>query len=281
MRGDHDLVLLCETLGVSRSGYYAWTKRRSVRAQANERLLGQIQAIHAQSRATYGSPRVTHSLRRAGQKVGHNRVARLMRQAGLVGRQRRRYRVRTTDSRHDEPIAPNRLAAAAPTRANQVWVSDLTYVPTDEGWLYLAGVLDRCTRSLVGWAMDASLETSLPLRALRMALNRRCPPRGLIHHSDRGVQYASGAYRDALAEHGVVASMSRRANCYDNATMESFWSTLKHELVYRRHFATREQAQTAIFDYIESFYNRSRLHSALGYKSPLDYETELSKLQHN
>ena len=281
MRGDHDLQLLCETLGVSRSGYYAWTKRRSVRAQANERLLGQIQAIHAQSRATYGSPRVTHSLRRAGQKVGHNRVARLMRQAGLVGRQRRRYRVRTTDSRHDEPIAPNRLGPAAPTRANQVWVSDLTYVPTDEGWLYLAGVLDRCTRSLVGWAMDSSLETSLPLRALRMALTRRRPPRGLIHHSDRGVQYASGAYREALAEHGVVASMSRRANCYDNAAMESFWSTLKHELVYRRHFATQEQARTAIFDYIEGFYNRSRLHSALGYKSPLDYETELSKLQHN
>jgi transposase InsO family protein len=281
MRGEHELLLLCETLGVSRSGYYAWAKRRSARAQANERLLGQIQTIHAQSRATYGSPRVTHSLREAGEKVGHNRVARLMRQAGLVGRQKRRYRVRTTDSKHDQPIAPNRLGRAAPGRVDQVWVSDLTYVPTDEGWLYLAGVLDRCSRYLVGWAMGSTLDTSLPLSALKMALNRRRPQPGLIHHSDRGVQYASGAYRDALAEHGVVASMSRKANCYDNATMESFWSTLKHELVYRRRFATREQARTAIFDYIEGFYNRSRMHSALGYKSPLDYETELSKLQHN
>lgn len=281
MRGGHDLLLLCETLGVSRSGYYAWAKRRSVRTQANERLLGQIQTIHAQSRATYGSPRVTQSLRRAGEKVGHNRVARLMQQAGLVGRQKRRYRVRTTDSNHDQPIAPNRLGRATPARADQVWVSDLTYVPTDEGWLYLAGVLDRCSRYLVGWAMGSTLDTSLPLSALRMALNQRRPQPGLIHHSDRGVQYASGAYRDALAEHGVVSSMSRKANCYDNAAMESFWSTLKHELVYRRRFATREQARTAIFDYIEGFYNRSRMHSALGYKSPLDYETELSKLQHN
>jgi transposase InsO family protein len=281
MRGEYELLLLCETLGVSRSGYYAWAKRRSARAQANERLLGQIQTIHAQSRATYGSPRVTQSLRLAGENVGHNRVARLMRQAGLVGRQKRRYRVRTTDSNHDQPIVPNRLGRATPSRADQVWVSDLTYVPTDEGWLYVAGVLDRCSRYLVGWAMGSTLDTSLPLSALRMALNRRRPQPGLIHHSDRGVQYASGAYRDALAEHGAVASMSRKANCYDNAAMESFWSTLKHELVYRRRFATREQARTAIFDYIEGFYNRSRMHSALGYKSPLDYETELSKLQHN
>jgi len=200
-----------------------------------------------------------------------------MREAGLVGRQRRRYRVRTTDSRHGEPIAPNRLAKQpTPLTPNQVWVSDLTYIPTGEGWLYLAGVLDRCSRSVVGWAMGSNLDASLPLAALNMALGRRRPTPGLIHHSDRGVQYASAAYRDALARHGVIASMSRKANCYDNAAMESFWSTLKHELVYRRHFVTRAQARTAIFDYIETFYNRSRLHSSLGYKSPLDYESNLN-----
>jgi putative transposase len=232
MSGEHDIALMCETLEVSRSGFYSWRGRRSPRREANEELLVQIRSVHAQSRATYGSPRVTYSLRNAGARVGHNRVARLMREAGLVGRQRRRYRVRTTDSRHDEPIAPNRLASQPqPARPDQVWVSDLTYVPTDEGWLYLAGVLDRCSRSLVGWAMGSTLDTSLPLAALTMALSHRQPAPGLIHHSDRGVQYASAAYRDALADHGLVASMSRKANCYDNAAMEAFWSTLKYELI--------------------------------------------------
>jgi transposase InsO family protein len=180
-----------------------------------------------------------------------------MRQDGLRGRQRRRYRVRTTDSRHSHPIAPNRLATLpAPTKPNQVWVSDLTYVPTDEGWLYVAGVLDRCSRCLVGWAMGSTLDTAVPLAALMMALRKRRPRPGLIHHSDRGVQYASADYRSALADHGLVASMSR--------------------LVHRRRFATRADARTAIFDYIESFYNRSRRHSSLGYQSPLDYESSLS-----
>lgn len=216
-------------------------------------------------------------LRAQGEAVGRHRVARLMRQAGLRGRQRRRYRVRTTDSRHSHPIAPNRLAARpAPTKPNQVWVSDLTYVPTDEGWLYVAGVLDRCSRCLVGWAMGATLDTAVPLAALMMALRQRQPAPGLIHHSDRGVQYASADYRSALADHGLVASMSRKGNCYDNATMEAFWSSLKNELVHRRRFATRADARTAIFDYIESFYNRSRRHSSLGYHSPLDYESSLS-----
>ncbi len=157
-----------------------------------------------------------------------------------------------------------------------MWVSDITYVETDEGWLYVAGVLDRYSRSVVGWAMGSSLDTSLPLAALNMALGRRRPTPGLIHHSDRGVQYASAAYRGVLAHHGLIASMSRKANCYDNAAMEAFWSTLKHELVYRRRFATRAEARSAIFDYIEAFYNRSRLHSSLGYKSPLDYESILN-----
>jgi putative transposase len=200
-----------------------------------------------------------------------------MRIAGLRGRQRRRYRVVTTDSRHDEPIAPNRMAAIPPpTRPDRVWVTDMTYVHTDEGWLYLAGVLDRCSRRLVGWAMGDSLDATLPISALRMALDQRRPQPGLLHHSDRGKQYASVAYRSMLDHYKVTASMSRKANCYDNAVMEAFWSTLKNELVHRRRFATRAEARTAIFDYIEAFYNRTRRHSALGYKSPLAYESSLS-----
>jgi len=278
LSGEHDIKLLCDTFNVSRSGYYGWLRSdQRARAQADRRLCEQIEAVHRQSRGTYGSPRVTAALRARGDRVGHNRVARLMRHCGLRGRQKARYRVMTTDSRHSHPIAPNRLAAMpAPAKADQVWVTDLTYVPTAEGWLYVAGVLDRCTRRLVGWAMDSSLDTALPLAALTMALNQRRPSAGLIHHSDRGVQYASTAYRTALSDHGLVASMSRRGNCYDNAAMEAFWSSLKNELVHRRRFLTRQEAKTAIFDYIEGFYNRSRLHSALGYKSPLDYESTLS-----
>jgi transposase InsO family protein len=200
-----------------------------------------------------------------------------MQEAGLQGRSRRRYRVKTTDSRHDEPIAPNRLAAcAAPTKPDEIWTTDITYIETAEGWLYLAGVLDLYSRRVVGWAMQSSLETTLPLAALQMALLHRKPAAGLVHHSDRGVQYASASYRAVLAEHGVIASMSRRANCYDNATMEAFWSTLKNELVYRSRFVTRAAAKTAIFDYIERFYNRTRLHSSLGYQSPLDYESRVN-----
>lgn len=278
MSGAYHLPALCATLGVSRSGYYAWRQRRaSPRAHRDDQLAVCIARLHARSRGTYGSPRIVRDLREEGQHVGHNRVARLMRTAGLWGRQRRRYRVVTTDSHHTEPIAPNRLAEQPPpSRPDQVWVSDLTYVPTAEGWLYVAGVLDRYSRRLVGWAMGSSLDTALPLAALQMALRQRQPPPGLIHHSDRGVQYASGAYRAVLAGHGVVASMSRKAHCYDNAVMEAFWSSLKNELVHRCRFATRAEARTAIFDYIEGFYNRTRRHSALGYKSPLDYETSLN-----
>jgi transposase InsO family protein len=229
------------------------------------------------SRQTYGSPRITAALRAGGELVGCNRIARLMHVAGLQGRQKRRYRVRTTDSRHDQPIAPNHLAIApAPTQPNQIWVTDMTYIETGEGWLYLAGVLDLYSRRLIGWAMAATMETTLPLAALNMALRQRQPVGQVLHHSDRGSQYASAAYRQALADNACTASMSRKGNCYDNATMESFWSTLKHELVYRRRFNTRSDATTAIFDYIESFYNRTRLHSALGFKSPLDYETSLN-----
>jgi len=200
-----------------------------------------------------------------------------MRTAGLRGRQKRKYRVVTTDSRHDESIAPNRLATiATPTQPDRVWATDMAYVQTDEGWLYLAGVLDRCSRRLVGWAMVDSLAASLPIAGLRMVLEQRRPGPGLLHRSNRGVQYASAAYRTLLAHYQVTAWMSRKANCYNNAVMEAFWSTLKNELVYRRRFSTRAEARTAIFDYIEVFYNRNRRHSALGYKSLLDYESSLS-----
>ena len=278
MSGEYPIKVLCATLTVSRSGYYAWgSATDSTHARRDRELRAKIAVVHQQSRETYGSPRITVELRAQGEEVGRHRVARLMRQEGLWGRQRRRYRVRTTDSRHSHPIAPNRLAALpVPTKPDQVWVSDLTYVPTDEGWLYVAGVLDRCSRCLVGWVMGSTLDTSVPLAALMMALRQRQPRPGLIHHSDRGVQYASADYRSALADHGLVASMSRRGNCYDNAAMEAFWSSLKNELVHRRRFATRADARTAIFDYIESFYNRSRRHSSLGYQSPLDYESSLS-----
>jgi transposase InsO family protein len=277
MSDEHPIKALCLALAVSRSGYYAWTQAGdSAHAKRDLELRNKIAMVHQQSRQTYGSPRVTVELQAQGEAVGRHRVARLMRQAGLAGRQRRRYRIRTTDSCHRHPLAPNRLAKrAAPTRPNQVWVSDLTYVPTDEGWLYLAGVLDRYSRRLVGWAMGTTLATAVPLAALRMALQLRQPGPNLIHHSDRGVQYASGEYRSLLDAHGLVASMSRRGNCYDNAAMESFWSSLKNELVHRRHFTTHTEARTAIFDYIEVFYNRTRRHSALGYQSPLDFEAHL------
>lgn len=278
MSDEHPIQRLCEVFAVSRSGYYAWSRASgSARARQEAQLRLKIAAVHQQSRETYGSPRITIELRAQGERVGRHRVARLMRQAGLRGRQKRRYRVRTTDSRHSHPIAPNRLATlSVPTQPDRVWVSDLTYVPTDEGWLYVAGVLDRCSRCLVGWAMGSTLDTAVPLAALLMALRQRQPGPGLIHHSDRGVQYASADYRSVLAAHGLVASMSRQGNCYDNATMEAFWSSLKNELIHRRRFATRAEARTAIFDYIEGFYNRTRRHSALGYQSPLDYESTLS-----
>jgi putative transposase len=275
---EHSVTDLCAALEVSRSGYYAWAGRKpGTRAQTNRQLAGEIEVLFQASRESYGSPRMTAALRQSGHDCNHKRVERLMRQQGLKGRLRRRYRVVTTDSRHDQPIAPNRLAEAPPcTAPDQVWLTDITYVPTDEGWLYLAGVLDRYSRRLVGWAMGESLATTLPLAAIEMALAQRRPGKGLLHHSDRGVQYASQTYRDRLSASGVETSMSRKGNCYDNATMESFWSTLKHELVYRRQFQTRTQARQSLFEWIEVFYNRRRLHSSLGFKSPVDFENKLN-----
>jgi putative transposase len=278
MKNDHSIQLLCQVLQVSTSGYYDWEKRRqtpSPRAQQNQTLRQQIKIIHVKSRQTYGSPRVTDQLRKAGHKHGRNRIARLMKEQGLVGRQKRRYRVQTTDSHHDQPIAPNRLAQAPkPTAPNQIWVADITYIHTSEGWLFLAAILDLYSRKIVGWAMSPFIDTSLVLMALNMALRRNRPPTQLLFHSDRGVQYASSDYRKALAKAGLLASMSRKANCYDNATMESFWSTLKLELVYRCQFTNHLEARSTIFDYIETFYNRQRSHSALGYLSPVDFELQ-------
>jgi putative transposase len=277
MKADHSIQTLCATFDVSASGYYDWRRRLTApgpRARETQALTQTIKTIHAQSRATYGSPRILVELRKSGARHGRNRIARLMQQEGLCGRQKARYRVQTTDSNHDEPIAPNRLATApAPAAPNQIWVADITYIEAGpEGWLYLAAIMDLNSRKIVGWAMGERIDTGLILKALFMALRHRQPPANLLFHSDRGVQYASAAYRRALAQAGLTASMSRKGNCYDNAAMESFWSTLKLELVYRRVFESRTQARQEIFDYIESFYNRQRTHSSLGYLSPVDFE---------
>jgi transposase InsO family protein len=278
MKDDHSVQTLCLHLEVSASGYYDWQRRRlcpGPRAVEDQTLALEIDQIHARSRQTYGSPRVEKELRKQGRRHGRRRVARLMKAKGLCGRQKGRYRVQTTDSNHDQPIAPNRLAEAPKATApNQLWVADITYIETQEGWLYLAAILDLYSRKIVGWAMSERIDTALVLKALAMAVLHRCPPARLLFHSDRGVQYASADYRQALGDAGLVASMSRRGNCYDNATMESFWATLKLELVYRGRFDTRAQARRQIFDYIETFYNRQRAHSALDYKSPIDFELQ-------
>ena len=276
MKAEHAIAHLCRAFEVSPSGYYAWSGRQehpSQRQQLDQQLRNQISRIHAESRATYGSPRIQVKLREAGQRHGRNRIARLMREQELWGRQKKRYRVVTTDSRHDEPIAPNRLAEVPAAHcANQIWVADITYVMTAQGWVYVAAILDLYSRRVVGWAISQQINASLVLMALSMALTHRQPPAGLIFHSDRGVQYASGDYRRALTAAGLIASMSRKANCYDNATMEAFWSTLKLELIYRREFENAGQLRQVLFDYIEVFYNRQRLHSALGYRSPVVFE---------
>ncbi len=278
MSTDYSLSELCEAFDVSRSGYHAWASRQpSARDQADARLQPLILNAHREGREEYGSPRVVRWLRQHGHRSSRRRIGRLMRQMGLSQRLRRRFKpMSLTDSNHDLPIAPNLLPQRVPTLdPDTVWVADITYVPTDEGWLYVAGVLDRCTRRCIGWAMDDTLATTLPLAALDMALTQRRPPEGLVHHSDRGVQYASAAYRQRLAQAGVIPSMSPKGNCYDNATMESFWSSLKRGLRHH-HFATRAEAKAAIFEWIEVFYNRVRFHSALGYQSPVDFETHLN-----
>jgi putative transposase len=275
------VTLMCRVLGVSRAGYYAAERRLpGVRAQHNETLRAVIRAIHQTSRQTYGSPRIHREMREAGLPCGRQRVARLMRESGLRARTKRRWRPPTTNSKHGYGVADNllrrRFSVKETGGANRVWCGDLTYVRTGEGWLYLAVLLDLGSRMVVGWAMRDSLEAELSVAALRMALLRRQPPAGLLHHTDRGVQYAATDYRELLAAHHITASMSRRANCYDNAVAESFFATLRWELLDRHHWQTQAAARSDIFEYIEVWYNRHRRHSALGYLSPLQFEQQLT-----
>ena len=266
---------MCRVLGVSVSGYYAWRKRPpSARAEANAALVEQIRRVHADSRQTYGSPRIHATLRQQGLVCNHKRVERLMRLQGLRGCERRKRRPITTQSRHDYPVAPNRLQRDfTADMPNCKWLGDITYIDTAEGFLYLASLEDVFSRKIVGWAMDEHMETRLVEQALHMALARRQPAAGLLHHSDQGSQYASHAYRTLLEAQHVTVSMSSVGNCYDNAMKESFFATLKTECASQP-FATRAQARTAIFEYIEVFYNRQRLHSALGYVSPEQFEQQ-------
>ena len=272
-KANYSVALMCRVLEVSRAGYYASRGRpESDRAKANRQLSTKIHAVYETSRRTYGSPRVHLELRDGGHEAGRHRVARLMRREGLVARKKKRFRV-TTQSNHSEPIARNVLARNFEVKKpNQVWVGDITYLPTADGWLYLAVLLDLHSRAVVGWAMSEYLDASLALAALRMALERRQPAPGLVHHSDRGVQYACEAYRGALAANGLVPSMSRKGNCWDNAPAESFFGTLKVELVGDRVFPSRAVARTEVFEYVEAFYNRTRRHSSLGYASPAEFE---------
>jgi transposase InsO family protein len=278
MSGQYKVAWLCEALLVSRSGYYDWIKRRRCpgpRAVGNTLLRQRIREEFMRSRQTYGSPRLAQVLGCPGQR---NRIARLMRLERLFARQRSKYRVATTDSRHGGSIAPNRIQTLVVRRPNQVWATDATCVLTGQGWLYLVAVLDLFSRRVIGWAMSQLLDAPLVVTALRMALHQHRYSQNLIVHSDRGRQFASAAYRHLLAQHGLTASMSRKGNCYDNAFIESFFSTLKYELVYHHRFCNFAHARTAIFDYIEIFYNRIRLHSSLAYQSPINFESQLNQI---
>ncbi len=269
------VAIICRVLHVARSGFYAWLKRKpSARDVRQAELLVKIRVAHAQNRELYGSPRVHRALLIDGETVSRNTVAKLMRRAKIRAKSRRRFVPKTTDSRHAQPIADNVLrrdfGAIAP---NRTWLADITYIPTEEGWLYLAGVLDCFSRKIVGWSMADHMETELVSDALKMALQHRRPDgEKLLHHSDRGVQYASDDYQHLLKKNQIGVSMSGRGDCYDNAMMESFWATLKSELIHQHKFSTREQAWQSIFEYVEVFYNRKRLHSSLGYVSPESFE---------
>lgn len=270
---EYSVKRMCEVLDVSRSGYYAWRSRPdSQRAQANQRLLVQIREAYQLSRKTYGSPRIHAALRRKGVRCSRKRVARLMRLDHIAARRARIYVPRTTQKDPNAIPAPNLLnrdfSSPAPDRK---WVSDITYIDTAEGWLYLAAVLDLFSRRVVGWAMDEHMEASLVQQAWHMAVSQRCPSADLLHHSDQGSQYTSEVYLQSLALHHCQVSMSRSGNCFDNAAMESFFSTLKTECADEQ-FDTRAHAHIAIFEYIEAWYNRQRLHSALGYLSPAEFE---------
>ena len=274
-----DVNRVCRVFGVSRSGYYAWKKRSiTPRDIRDEKLIEEVKEIHEMSRETYGAPRVRDELKDRGKKVSRKKVANLMREAGIAGRKKKRFKVVTTDSRHALPIA-NRVFKAEEhesqvVRPNEFWGSDITYIPTKEGWLYLCVFIDLFTRKVVGFSMRDNMRTDLVLSALEMALGRSPEVDKLTAHSDRGIQYAADDFREELRKRKIQASMSRKGNCYDNAFVESFFSTLKMELVYRREFKTRDEASRAIFEFIEVWYNRKRKHSSLGFKSPVNYEMQ-------
>ena len=285
-RDSFPVSLMCRLLGVTRSGFYAAEQRKQrpwgPRAQANQRLQLEIRAAHVASNERYGAPKIYHELRGQGVACGRHRVARLMRANDWRGTCRRRFRV-TTQSSHREPVAPNVLAREFDPgvigERDKVWAADITYLWTLEGWLYLAVILDVGTRRVVGWCADRTLDQSLALRALARALTWRRPAPGLVHHSDRGVQYACAAYQALLAQHGATSSMSRRGDCWDNAVVESFFATLKTELRTTNRWPTRAAAQRDLVEFIDRWYNHQRLHSALGYRSPLQYERDLARLR--
>ena len=279
MEPEYPLTELCLAFDVSRSGYYAWQERKpSARALANTQLLAEIQVIRQGEEICYGSPRLTAELKSRGHRCSENRVARLMREHELRAQAKPRFVPRTTDSQHDEPIAPNRLAqATAPDGPNQIWLQDITYVPTAQGWLFLALVMDLWSRKIVGWAMADHLRSELVVSALQMAQTQRRPGPGLLVHSDRGVQYASQETREFLKDHGWEASMSRSGNPYDNAWMESAIGKIKNEVLGRRLPADHTAAKQQLFVGIEAWYNQRRRHSALGYQSPVAFETQFMK----
>ena len=277
MKDEFPIRVLCEVLNVSRSGYYRWGQRRpSPRQRQDTALATKVAAAHRASRGTYGAPRILVDLQEGGTRTSKRRCARLMREQGLQGRKKHRRRPRTTDSRHAQPVAANIIALRpAPTGPNQCWLTDITCIETAQGWLYLAAILDLWSRKIVGWSCGATMHTSLVLAALNDALKRRNPPKGLLHHSDRGSQYVDKDYIVALIAAGIERSMSRAGNCYDNAAMESFWSTLKSDTGLDESIpASRQHAELAVFDYIETFYNPKRRHSSIGQISPVAFENQ-------
>lgn len=274
---------MCRLLEVQPSGYYAWTQRQQqqpCRREAQKlQLIESIRLVHQRSGGRYGSPRVHQALKKQGVICSRKRVEQLMRQAQIRSTRHRRFRVKTTDPNHEHPLAANLLDRQfEQATINQAWVSDITYVATDQGWLYVASVMDLCSRRIIGWSTAEHLRAELAEAALSMAIRQRCPAAGLLHHSDRGVQYACGDYQAILERHGITCSMSRSGNCYDNAAMESFFSSFKRELIYQRQspYATHAEARSEIFEYIECWYNRHRLHSSLGYMSPVQFDVSFN-----
>lgn len=272
------IAAACSAMGVSRSGFYRFAAGRTApRVELRRKAVAIIGELFAESKSTYGYRRVRVALKQRGITLNRKTVANLMRAEGLQGRRKGRFKPMTTDSDHDDPVAPNLLPQIIPAAPDRVWQTDITYIETGEGWMYLAGIVDTFTRRIVGWACASTMETALVLRALENAVAARRPARGLIHHSDRGSQYASKDYRTRLNDLGFIASMSRRGNCYDNAKTESFWSTLKLEWLYRMKIPTRAQVEPMLCTFIDGWYNTRRLHSGLGYQSPLDFEKSLPK----